>query len=448
LILQISESLSSERGNGLETQEPTTGLILWLNQRGILLDPPAYSCEALQKIGLPPTLLDKVILTQCSADHDVGLMQRVLGSSVIELITTPTIMELFVSKYSALLCISPEELKKLFQFRPVTLGHPLILFGATLTFAYSFFAIPTLNFEVSHLNKSFFFSGSTLYSQSKLKSLLNDSHLFSKGRFEELANKDWSRYDLIFHEAAGEPSQTTLESLNHLPEDVKMKIKVYGVSTKKLEDTEVDLERVEVGLSNTYVLVQDGVGDSAMRNLEIIGGLDIFDQIPLKRICDLVRSIKDVKFKQGEFVVREGTKGHKFYILRRGVCKIYSRKTGKEFSKYIYSGDHFGESAMIGDGIRLANVFAETNVLLLEIDKADFLWCLGEQAQSTAVRLMKRLNELRQTPYSEYLNKYAFFIQKQFLVSPDRTSEDRSQYEDRSGSYRARSNCLAEELSG
>ena len=141
-----------------------------------------------------------------------------------------------------------------------------------------------------------------------------------------------------------------------------------------------------------------------IRNLEIVSSIDFFEKIPLKRVCDLIRCIKEVAFKHGEFVIREGTNGDKFYVVKKGVCKIYSRRTGREFSKFIFPGDHFGESAVMGDGIRLANVYAETDLVLLEINKHDFLWCLGAQ-ESGAVGLMRNLSELRHTSYSEFINK-------------------------------------------
>lgn len=155
----------------------------------------------------------------------------------------------------------------------------------------------------------------------------------------------------------------------------------------------------------TEVIIKDLVKDSFLRNLEIVSSIDFFERIPLKRICDLIRSVKEVKYKQSDFIIREGTKGNRFYVVKKGVCKIYSRKTGREFSKFIYPGDHFGESAITGNGIRLANVVAETDAILLEINKHDFLWCLGAQFDSGAVNLMKNLSELRHTKYGEFINQ-------------------------------------------
>ena len=147
------------------------------------------------------------------------------------------------------------------------------------------------------------------------------------------------------------------------------------------------------------------IKDPFLRNFEIVSSIDFFEKIPLKRICDLVRSVKEVKYKQSDFIVREGTKGNKFFVVKKGVCKIYSRKTGREFSKFIYPGDHFGESSISGDGIRMANVVSETDCILLEINKHDFIWCLGAQLDSGAANLMKNLSELRHSNYGEFINK-------------------------------------------
>lgn len=65
-----------------------------------------------------------------------------------QVITTRTIMNSFLRKYSAVSGIAIEELKHLFIFRPVTIGTTLNIYGAFFRFFYSFHAIPCIGFEV------------------------------------------------------------------------------------------------------------------------------------------------------------------------------------------------------------------------------------------------------------------------------------------------------------
>jgi ribonuclease BN (tRNA processing enzyme) len=374
------------------------------------VDPPAFSTDALMRIGIPPSMIDKIILTHVHADHDSGVFQKILSATATEIITTKTIMESFVRKHSAIIGISPEELRKLFQFRPVTMNHPLTLYGAIFQFFYSFHSIPCLGFKIFHGDESIYYTGDTFYDPDKLKEL-HSKGILTKSRYEELANRNLENYTYILHEAGGLPIHTTVDVLRAYPEEVKEKMIVYHIPTKQIPE-DSGLTKACCGLSNTLVsqtnpqvIIKDLFKDSFLRNLEIVSSIDFFEKIPLKRICDLIRSVKEVKYKQSDFIVREGTKGNKFYVVKKGVCKIYSRKTGREFSKFIYPGDLFGESAITSNGIRLANVVSETDCILLEINKHDFFWCLGSQLETGATSLIRNLSELRHTKYGEFINK-------------------------------------------
>lgn len=60
---------------------------------------------------------------------------------------------------------------------------------------------------------------------------------------------------------------------------------------------------------------------------------------------------------------------------------------------------------MTSEGIRLANVATETDTILLEISKYDFLWCIGGNRNAGAIDLITNLNYLRVSNYGEFINK-------------------------------------------
>lgn len=362
-------------------------------------------------------MIDKVILTHCHADHDSGILQKVLTATAVEIITTPTIMSSFIRKYSAIIGIDPEDLRKLFHFRPVTIGHPLTLYGAIFEFYYTLHSIPCICISVKHGGESLFYSSDTLWDPVQVRDL--EKHgVINKSRLYELNEKKFEDYSLVLHEAGGGPLHTPIEALASLSTEIKQKMFVYHIPSKDVHP-HFGLKKALCGLSNTIVIKKDIKSDDLMRNLEIVSSIDFFEKIPLKRICDLIRCVKEVKYKQGDFVLREGTKGNKFFVLKKGVCKIYSRKLGREFSKFVYPGDHFGESAVMGDGIRLANVVCETDSYLLEINAHDFKWCLGSQFDVGAIGLMKNLTNLRHTNYGEFINKNTFICKLTELQKTD-----------------------------
>lgn len=87
-----------------------------------MVDPPPNSSVLLQMMGIPPRLIDTIVLTHCHADHDAGTLQKVLEEGQVTIMATPTIIGSFVVKYSALTGIEEAMLRQLFRFRPVRIG--------------------------------------------------------------------------------------------------------------------------------------------------------------------------------------------------------------------------------------------------------------------------------------------------------------------------------------
>ena len=87
--------------HGFDVGDSTSGFILWINKRGIMIDPPPFAGNALRKRGVPPNLIEKIIISHCHADHDAGAFHKIIEASQIEFISTQTIVNSFMRKYSA-----------------------------------------------------------------------------------------------------------------------------------------------------------------------------------------------------------------------------------------------------------------------------------------------------------------------------------------------------------
>ncbi len=149
--------------HGFDCQESTSGFIIWIDGKGVMIDPPPFTSFLLEKAGIPACLVDKLILTHCHADHDAGTLHKLIESSPVEFITTKTIMESFIRKFSAQCGIQSNELEQLFQRRQVKIGHKYNILGASFEFFYSFHSIPCLGFEISYQDKKIFYSGDTFF---------------------------------------------------------------------------------------------------------------------------------------------------------------------------------------------------------------------------------------------------------------------------------------------
>ena len=135
-------------------------------------------------------------------------------------------------------------------------------------------------------------------------------------------------------------------------------------------------------------------------------------------MLDLLEVIQTVKYNKDSIIIKANSYGKKFYFVKRGKVKIFLNSDKDSFEKIISTGDYFGESAIFGDGFRLANVKAETEVTLLEINKFDFLWVFSNNSMMASdrsreglapeIQLIKNLSDLRKAKLAEFINENIF----------------------------------------
>jgi len=110
--------------HGFDPNGNTTGFVIWVNGRGIMVDPPPGSSHALEKLAIPPRFIEGIILTHCHADHDAGTFQKIMKEQRVNIYTTTTIFNSFMRKYSAISGFDSTFLNSLFTFKPVKIGEP------------------------------------------------------------------------------------------------------------------------------------------------------------------------------------------------------------------------------------------------------------------------------------------------------------------------------------
>lgn len=275
-----------------------------------------------------------------------------MHSNTIELITTPTVAASFVRKYSALTGIPQAQFQNMFILRPVTIGSFIDVLGATFRFFYSYHSIPCIGFEMNYCGKSLFFSGDTFFDPDALHDRLTQG-VFSQERYDSLVDINWGKFDIILHEAGVPPIHTSTKVLAQFPEEVKKNMYLVHIAEKDVPQG-VGLKAGKTGLMNTLVLDVNPQIDSTMQKLDLLSSIKFLNEIPLYKATDLVRCCKIETYMPGQVVIRENTFGSKFYIVMSGICRISSEDPAKKFSKYAYTSDYFGETALIDEGRRNA----------------------------------------------------------------------------------------------
>ncbi len=357
--------------HGFDPKGKTTGFILWVGRRGLLVDPPVNSTEILREQGVPPKLIDGTILTHCHADHDSGTFQKVLEEGQISLYTTPFIVKSFLTKYSNLTNIGEDLLRRTFTFQPVKIGAPVRVHGAEIYFFYTLHSIPTVGFEVFYGNKSMIFSGDTLYDPVRIKEM-NELGYLSAGRRDRLLSFPWY-HSVVLHEAGVPGIHTPVKVLSELSEETKGRLYLVHIAQKDMPKG-LGLKNARTGFNNTICIeVEPPHHHESIEMLDIFCGVDLFRSFTLERAREILNAARRVKHPRGTRVITQGDPGDRFYILVSGVCAVVRDK--KELKTY-QTGDYFGETALVLNRARSADVVARTDVDLVEMDRYDFLYLL------------------------------------------------------------------------
>jgi glyoxylase-like metal-dependent hydrolase (beta-lactamase superfamily II) len=219
--------------HGFDKSGSTSGYVLWINGRGVMIDPPPYSSATLEREGIRPRTIVGIILTHCHADHDAGAFQKVLTGSPVVVITTPTIYKSFIRKYAALSSLSPALLKHSHRYKPAVIGEPLKFQGATFHFTYTLHSIPCVGFRVDWRGRSMVFTGDHFNNPPALEKLV-EKGVLSKQRAADLNHLPVQETDLLLHEAGAPPIHTPLDVLMKLPLEVRKRL--YVVHTSALPD--------------------------------------------------------------------------------------------------------------------------------------------------------------------------------------------------------------------
>lgn len=356
-------------GHGFDVESKTSGFIIWIDGKGILVDPPVDSTLWMQRDRINPRLITDLILTHCHADHDSGTLQKVLEEGRIRIHSTETVMASFVAKYTALTGLSARDFRALFEFSPLRIGAPVTIAGGRFHFRYTLHPIPTLGFEVEFENESFYYSCDTLYDPDIVASL-HRRGIVSQGRMNDILNVPWHS-SLILHEAGIPPIHTPMNVLAAQPTEVKERMFLTHVSASAIPP-DSGLKLAETGTANTMAIaVPLSEKSLASRILDVVSRIDLFVDLELRKAAELLAITSYELVEAGQTIIERDTYGGKFYMILSGVVEVLHESLPRRlfFSRY----DYIGETALILDQPRNADIVAKTRTELLAIEREDFL---------------------------------------------------------------------------
>lgn len=110
----------------------------------------------------------------------------------------------------------------------------------------------------------------------------------------------------------------------------------------------------------------------------------LFEFIPPANIQSLFGKFEEVKYAEGEPVIRQGETGDYFYVIQSGAAKVERAKgTSTLHLAELQVGDNFGQDALVSSIPRNATVTMLTAGVLMRLSKPDFVSLLMEPVIET-----------------------------------------------------------------
>jgi CRP-like cAMP-binding protein len=112
--------------------------------------------------------------------------------------------------------------------------------------------------------------------------------------------------------------------------------------------------------------------------IDILRDVPLFAQLEEDDLETLARQLHERRFPEGSAVTTEGSTGAGFFVIAEGNAEVM---VGDEHRATLGPGDHFGEIALIDDGVRSASIVAATDLLCYGLTPWEFRPFVEEHPQ-------------------------------------------------------------------
>ena len=94
--------------------------------------------------------------------------------------------------------------------------------------------------------------------------------------------------------------------------------------------------------------------------VDLLQGTRLFGSLERKELEQIGVVFKERRFAAGETVIQQGSGGAAFYVIESGEAAV---TIAGEQRRVMRAGDHFGEIALIDEGVRMATITAVTDLV-------------------------------------------------------------------------------------
>jgi CRP-like cAMP-binding protein len=371
--------------HGFDPAGDLTSLVIWVNGKGILVDPSPEAVAYLERLGVASVDVPYVFLTHVHADHDGGLIEKLLGGSRTTVIASTVVFRAFAEK-TRLITGHDLEREGFVSHVAVEPGHPvtLELAGelATLETRWNLHPIPTNGLRVSVGGRTFGYSADTKYDPAWLTALRARGALTAR-QYDHLMSFFWTpegtpTVDLLYHEAGVPPIHTERAQLEALPDRVKARTRLVHVADR---DVPAGAVPGKPRLFETHVLLPPIPESRARILLETLRLVGYLYDTPLPVLEELLQGADVVDWKRDEVIIRKGAVDSgeplHFFVIADGEVAV---RDGRRLLARLVKADSFGEWGISHQrGFRMADVVATHPCRCLRFTEAQYWWLIERQ---------------------------------------------------------------------
>ncbi|CAL4105791.1 unnamed protein product [Meganyctiphanes norvegica] len=128
-------------------------------------------------------------------------------------------------------------------------------------------------------------------------------------------------------------------------------------------------------------------------NMNFLSSMPLLKNLNSDHLSKIADALEVDFYAPGAYIIRQGTSGDAFYIIRSGKVRVTQKITGKteeEEIRVIDKGSYFGEQALLREDARTASIIAMApGVECLTLDRDSFIQLIGD------------LSELREKDYGD-----------------------------------------------
>lgn len=115
-------------------------------------------------------------------------------------------------------------------------------------------------------------------------------------------------------------------------------------------------------------------------NQKVLGSISFFKELTEDEKGNLIDALEEETFDTGVDIIKQGTQGDAFFIIKTGSVKVWNEVGGKEkvIKDRLGPSDYFGEMALLNDEPRGATVTSTSSTTCMKLDRKTFRKLLGE----------------------------------------------------------------------